>query len=191
MRILVAAATLLCLTASCASSFRCPAPFPVTVPVTFHWDCPAVQKPVLAAATNTSVTSQANGNLSVIFDKMAVDLQQQTAALTGSAAGFLTFPITTNATQPTSVNCQVRGFVGKDEAASANVFIDLGGHAVLAEFAAGTAASDDFIKSVSMKIPPAQPQTWGLTVVVTATRPDAKTSVRITVDDVTCALATP
>ena len=42
-----------------------------------------------------------------------------------------------------------------------------------------------------MKIPPAQPQTWGLTVVVTATRPDAKTSVRITVDDVTCALATP
>jgi hypothetical protein len=190
MRRFAAASTLLLLTTSCASSFHCQEPFPVTVPVAFHWGCPTVQKPLLATPMNTSVTTTANGNVSVLFDGH-LDLQQQTRALTGSVAAFLDFPITTNATQPVALKCQVRGSVDKSDAASVNVFVDLGGHATLLEFPSGTAVSQQFVKDIPMTVPAVPRQPWNLTVVITATRPDTAASVQATVDDVSCALANP
>jgi len=92
MRNFFTASALLLFTASCASSFHCREPFPVTVPIAFHWGCPTVQTPVLATPMNTSITNQANGNVSVLFDSN-LDLQQQTTKLTATAAAFLDFPI--------------------------------------------------------------------------------------------------
>ena len=191
MRAFMTASILLLLTTSCRSSFRCPEPFPVTVPTTFHWGCPTVEKPALATPANTSITNQANGNLSVLFSATTVNLQQHTTALTGSATAFLAFPITTNASQPTGVTCHVRGFLSKSELASASIFIDLGGTSALLQFPAGTAVDHDIIKEISLTVPATQPQSWPLTVVITAQRPDTTNVVNAIVEDVTCALTSP
>jgi hypothetical protein len=181
---------LLLFTTSCASSFHCKEPFPVTVPIAFHWGCPTVQKPLLATPMNTSITTQANGNVSVLFDGN-LDLQQQTSKLTGTVAAFLDFPITTNATKAVDVRCQVRGSVDKSETASVNIFVDIGGHATLLDFPSGAAVNQQIVKEIPMTISAVQPQTWGLAVVITATRPDTTASVQATIEDVSCALANP
>jgi len=190
MRNFFTASALLLFTASCASSFHCREPFPVTVPIAFHWGCPTVQTPVLATPMNTSITNQANGNVSVLFDSN-LDLQQQTTKLTATAAAFLDFPISTNATKPIDVRCQVLGSVDKSEAASVNIFVDLGGHATLLDFPSGTIVNQQIVKDIPMTITAVQPQTWGLAVVITATRRDTSASVQATIEDVTCALANP
>jgi hypothetical protein len=119
-----------------------------------RWDCPKAGKPVLAGPSNTSITNQANGTVSVLFSAMNINLQQQTTALTGSTAAFLEFPISTSISQPAAVRCIVGGFVTKSERASVNIFVDFGGNSTLLQFAAGTALEQEFKREVSITIRP-------------------------------------
>jgi hypothetical protein len=189
MRTVVFVSTFALLIGGCTAT--CPPPLPATSPTILHWSCPAFLHPHVADRHNVSVTTQANGNLSILFTRGGIDLQPSSTHLADAWTAFLSFDTESNSTKSIPVRCHVRGHVVKSAGARVSALVDVAGAGFVLEFPAGAAADEAIEKELTLDIAAAPHRQFPVILAASGSRRERDDAILLNFDSIDCSATLP